>query len=83
VSGRTLRQEEATIRAKIDRLLEGRGKERLAGLDGLVRIVVERRALPAQRLLLLVLRAGLPLHILTFGLAFALLVVHVVAAVKR
>jgi Fe-S-cluster-containing dehydrogenase component len=82
-SGRTLRQEEAALRERIDRLLEGRGKERLAGLDGLVRIVVERRALPAQRILLFVLRAGLPLHILTFGLALALLAVHVVTAVRR
>lgn len=82
-SGRTLRQEEQALRARIDRVLEGRGKERLAGLDGLVRIVVELRALTAQRLLLRLLRVGLPLHILTFGMAMALLVVHVAAVMKR
>jgi len=82
-SGRSLRQEEEVLRARIERVLEGRGKERLAGLDGLVRIVVELRALPAQRLLLRLLRVGLPLHILTFGMAMALLVVHVVAVMKR
>ncbi|MDC0743504.1 cyclic nucleotide-binding domain-containing protein [Polyangium mundeleinium] len=82
-SGRTLRQEEEVLRARIERVLEGRGKERLAGLDGLVRIVVELRALPAQRLLLRLLRVGLPLHILTFGMAMALLVVHVAAVMKR
>lgn len=83
LTGRTLKQEQVLLRAQIDRLLEGRGKEKLAGLDGLLRIVVERRALPAQRWLLFVLRAGLPAHIVTFGIALALLVVHVATAVRR
>lgn len=83
LTGRTLREEESRLRAQIDRLLEGRGKERLAGLDGLVRIVVERRALPVQRLLLLILRVGLPAHVITFTLALALLVVHAATAVRR
>ena len=57
-------------------MLEGRGKERLAGLAELVRIVVELRALPAQRGLLALLRVGLPIHVVTFGIALALLILH-------
>src|SRR6185437_12757235 len=79
-SGRRLREEESALRARIDVVLEGRGKERLAGLSELVRVVVELRSLPAQRWLLGVLRAGLPLHIVTFAIALALLALHVGAA---
>jgi hypothetical protein len=75
-SGRLLREEEAALRARIDAALEGRGKERLGGLAELVRIVVEMRALGAQRGLLLTLRAGLPLHIVSFAIALALLGLH-------
>jgi Fe-S-cluster-containing dehydrogenase component len=80
-SGRRLREEQDALHARIDAVLEGRGKERLAGLAELVRIVVELRALPAQRLLLLTLRAGLPAHIVTFAIAIALLLVHVTLAI--
>ena len=55
----------------------------LAGLAELTRIVVELRALPAQRLLLGVLRVGLPLHVATFGIAMAMLVLHVMFALGR
>jgi CRP-like cAMP-binding protein len=82
-SGRSLREEQAALRARIDEALEGRGKERLGGLDELCRIVVELRALPAQRLLLGALRVGLPLHIVTFGVAMAMLVLHVTLALWR
>lgn len=82
-TGRSLREEEAHLRERIEVVLEGRGRERLAGLDGLIRIVVERRALPVQRLLLLLLRVGLPAHVVTFTLALALLVVHAATAVRR
>lgn len=80
LSGRSLREEERALRARIDALLEGRGAERLAGLPALIRVVVELRALPAQRWLSRALRAGLPLHILTFGVALALLVLHAATA---
>lgn len=83
VTGRSLRDEEKHLRERIDGVLEGRGKERLAGLDGLIRLVVERRALPVQRFLLLILRVGLPAHVVTFTLALALLVVHAFTAVRR
>ena len=82
-SGRRLREEEERLRARIDVVLEGRGKERLAGLAELTRIVVELRALPAQRGLLRVLRVGLPLHVATFGIAVAMLLVHVAFALGR
>lgn len=79
-SGRRLRDEERALRARIDVVLEGRGAARLAGLTELVRIVVEMRALPAQRALLGLLRAGLPAHVITFGLAVALLLLHAATA---
>jgi Fe-S-cluster-containing dehydrogenase component/CRP-like cAMP-binding protein len=82
-SGRRLREEEDALRARVDVVLEGRGKERLAGLAELTRIVVELRALPAQRLLLRVLRVGLPLHVATFGIAMAMLALHVMFALGR
>jgi Fe-S-cluster-containing dehydrogenase component/CRP-like cAMP-binding protein len=81
-SGRRLRDEEVALRARIDVVLEGRGQERLAGLAELLRIVVELRALPAQRWLLGALRAGLPLHVVTFAIATALLALHVVLALR-
>jgi Fe-S-cluster-containing dehydrogenase component/CRP-like cAMP-binding protein len=79
-SGRSLRDEEAALSARIDALLEGRGKERLAGLSSLTRTVVELRALPAQRWLQRALRAALPAHVVTFTIAVALLVLHVAVA---
>ncbi|WP_437878968.1 cyclic nucleotide-binding domain-containing protein [Sorangium sp. So ce513] len=79
-SGRGLREEERALRARIDAALEGRGRERLGGLAELIRIAVELRALPAQRALLAALRGGLPAHIITFGVAAALLVLHAITA---
>jgi hypothetical protein len=43
--------------------------------------VVELRAITAQRWLQRLLRVGLPLHVVTFAMACALLVAHVVQAV--
>jgi len=79
--GLRLREEEQRLRARVDAVLAGRGSERLAGTDELVRIVVELRAIPAQRWLQRSLRWGLPLHIVTFAVACALLVAHVAQAV--
>jgi len=78
-SGRSLREEERAIRVRVDGVLEGRGADRLAGLEELVRLVVELRAVPAQRWLLRVLRVGLPLHVVSFVFAMVLLVLHIVA----
>jgi Fe-S-cluster-containing dehydrogenase component/CRP-like cAMP-binding protein len=90
-SGRRLKDEEARLRARIGALLAGPGaaqggegsasellaNPRLAGHEQLVRIAVELRALPAARLCTALLRVGLPLHIVTFCLALALLALHV------
>jgi hypothetical protein len=81
-SGRRLRDEEEALQSHVDVVLEGRGKERLAGLAELVRIVVELRALPAQRWLLGALRVGLPVHVVTFAVAVALLGLHVAFALS-
>jgi Fe-S-cluster-containing dehydrogenase component len=81
-SRRSLREEERAVRARIEGVLDGRGAERLAGLNELVRIVVELRSLPAQRWLLRALRAGLPAHIITFAIAAALLVLHIITATR-
>ncbi len=83
LSGRRLRDEEQALRARIDVALEGRGQERLAGLAELIRVVVELRALPAQRWLFRALRVGLPLHVVTFGVATAMLLLHAALAVFR
>jgi Fe-S-cluster-containing dehydrogenase component/CRP-like cAMP-binding protein len=82
LSRRSLREEERALRERIDRVLDGRGAERLAGLAELVRIVVELRSLPAQRWLLRTLRVGLPAHIVTFSIATVLLVLHIITAVR-
>ena len=58
-------------------MLEGRGSERLEGLDELIRIVVELRALPARRALTLALRAWLPLHVIGTGILVGLLFLHI------
>lgn len=76
-SGRTLSQERSALRARVDAVLEGRGKDRLDGLDDLVRIVVELRALPARRLLTFCLRGLVPAHLLGTGILLVLLVLHV------
>jgi Fe-S-cluster-containing dehydrogenase component/CRP-like cAMP-binding protein len=83
LSGKGLREEEQALRARIDAMLEGRGQERLAGLSELIRTVVEQRALGAQRGLLMLLRVGLPIHVVTFGVALALLGLHVVVVLVR
>ncbi|MEX1362511.1 MAG: cyclic nucleotide-binding domain-containing protein, partial [Nannocystaceae bacterium] len=50
-SGRDLAAEQVRLRERIDRMREGRGDGRLAGLDDLVRTAVELRALPLRRVL--------------------------------
>lgn len=78
VSGRNLRQEEKRLREIVDRVLQGRGEGRIAGLDEVVRVVVEMRALPARRLLTTALRGWLATHVILGGVLLALLVVHAV-----
>ena len=80
VTRRSLRQEQARLRARVERVLGARAST-LDGLDDLIRLVVERRAVRAQRLLHALLRAWLPLHVVAVGVAAVLLVAHVVAVV--
>jgi hypothetical protein len=81
-SGRGLAEEERRLRARIDRILEGRGGERLAGLDRVIRLAVEVRALPGRRVLTAVLRGWLPLHVVIAAATVALLGVHVLAVLR-
>lgn len=82
-SGRSLRKEEKRLRAKIDALLEGKKSDRLSGLDDLVRLVVERRAVGAQAILTRALRGWLAIHLAATAAAVVLLVLHFVAVWGR
>lgn len=82
VSGRSLREEEALVRTRIHTLVEGRS-EGLDGLAELVRLVVERRAIRAQRLLQGALRACVPLHVVSVAVALVLICVHVALVAVR
>jgi Fe-S-cluster-containing dehydrogenase component len=77
IAGRSLREEETRLKKQVEAVLEGRGAERLEGLDELIRIVVELRALPARRALTLALRGWLPVHVIGTGILFALLGLHI------
>lgn len=83
LSGRSVRAEERRLRARVDALLEGRRSERLVGLDDLVKLVVERRAVVAQRILTFLLRGWLVPHVAATGAAIVLLVLHVLATRGR
>lgn len=82
-SGRRLRAEERRVRERMGGLLEGRKSERLEGLDDLVRLVVEHRAIGALGILTLVLRGWLAVHLASTAAAVALVAVHVVAVLVR
>jgi hypothetical protein len=82
-SGRSLRQEEERLRRRVDEILQGRGVGRTAGLDDVVRIVVEMRALPARRWLTAALRGWLPTHLILGGILLALMIVHVAEMLLR
>jgi hypothetical protein len=92
--GARLREEERRVRARIDAVLGGQPlgstrprqscgpavSARLDGLDDLVRLVVERRAVPAQIWMQRVLR-GLPaLHVVVAAIALVFLALHVAYA---
>ncbi|GAC1546790.1 MAG: hypothetical protein NVS3B10_10730 [Polyangiales bacterium] len=77
-SGRRLRDEEKRLRAATSGLLNGRKSERLDGIEELVRLVVEHRAVDALRVLTFALRAWLPVHVAAAAIAVVLLVAHVV-----
>ncbi len=81
-NGRTLAREEAALVGLVERALGGRKSERLVGIELLVRTAVEMRALRARRLIRTLLRAWLPLHLGGSALLLALLVLHVVGALR-
>lgn len=83
LSGRRLREEEKRVHAALQALLGGRKSERLDGIDELVRLVVEHRAVGALQLLTVALRGWLPVHLGAAAAAMVLLIVHVVAVVVR
>jgi Fe-S-cluster-containing dehydrogenase component/CRP-like cAMP-binding protein len=80
LSGHTLAEEEARVRARIARALGGRT---IDGADALVRLAVELRALPARRALGRAMGAWLPLHVVGAAMTLALLAIHVAGVVLR
>jgi Fe-S-cluster-containing dehydrogenase component/CRP-like cAMP-binding protein len=76
LGGKTLRDEEKRLRARVEGVLGARTAT-LDGLDDLLRLVVERRALRAQTMLQALLRIGLPVHVVAVAVTLALLVLHV------
>jgi Fe-S-cluster-containing dehydrogenase component/CRP-like cAMP-binding protein len=77
----SLREEEARLKERVSRVFERRAAD-MDGLEDVIRLAVERRAVAAQRLLQLVLRGWLPLHVVAAAIAMGLLVVHVIAATR-
>ncbi len=81
-SGRSLRDEQARLRARVDEMLGGRGGEKLEGLDELIKTVVELRTLPVRRVFSFLLRGWLPAHMILTGVVLVLLVLHVGAVLR-
>jgi Fe-S-cluster-containing dehydrogenase component/CRP-like cAMP-binding protein len=79
-SGRSLQDEEACLRGRLDALVEGRAVD---GLADLVRLAVERRAARAQRLLQSALRACVGVHVVSIAIALVLICVHVASVAGR
>jgi Fe-S-cluster-containing dehydrogenase component/CRP-like cAMP-binding protein len=79
--GRKLRAEEKRLRAAVESVL-GTRTPTLDGLEDLIRMAVERRALRAQTVLQMVLRVVLPAHVVVVAATVALLVVHVVLVAR-
>jgi Fe-S-cluster-containing dehydrogenase component/CRP-like cAMP-binding protein len=79
-SRRTLRVEEKRLRAHLDALAEKKRSD--AGLDDLVKLVVEHRALRAQRLLTWLLRGWLIPHIAATAAVVILLVLHIIGVAR-
>jgi Fe-S-cluster-containing dehydrogenase component len=82
LSGRTLAEERDRLRKRVDAILGGRGEERLQGLDETIRLVVDGRALRAQRVLQAALRAWLAPHVACAAVVVVLLVAHVIVVAR-
>lgn len=83
VSGRTLREEEAALRARVDALVGGRKSESLKGIDEILRAVVELRALLGTRVLTALLRGWIGVHLAATGIAVVFLVTHALGVLLR
>jgi hypothetical protein len=83
LSGRSYKDEEARLLERIHALLQGRGKEKLTGIDELIRVVVELRALSVRVFYTRVLRAWLAPHLVLSAIAIALLALHLYAVGGR
>jgi hypothetical protein len=81
-SGRSLGEERRAVRARVDAVLKGQGGDRLDGLDELIGVVVELRALPARRLLNACLRGSVIAHVVGTGMVLCLGVLHVLQMVR-
>jgi hypothetical protein len=80
VAHRVLRDEERRLRAAIERAIGAR-IHHLDGIDDLIRLAVERRAVSAQRLLQGALNAVVPAHVVCIAVTAVLLLAHVASAV--
>jgi len=80
VGHRVLRDEERRVRAEIERAIGAR-IHHLDGIDDLIRLAVERRAVAAQRLLQGALRAVVPVHVVCVAVTAVLLLAHVASVV--
>jgi hypothetical protein len=77
----TPKEEERRLRGRVEAVLGARAAT-LDGLQDLVRLVVERRAVRAQRLLQGALRAWVPAHVVAVAVTLVLLLVHVALVVR-
>jgi Fe-S-cluster-containing dehydrogenase component/CRP-like cAMP-binding protein len=77
---RALRDEERRLRAEIERTIGARIGH-LDGIDDLIRLAVERRAVSAQRLLQGTLRAVVPVHVVCVAVSGVLVLAHVASVV--
>lgn len=75
-AGRSLRDEERRLRTEIGRAIGARIGH-LDGIDDLIRLAVERRAVSAQRLLQAALRTVVPVHVVWVAVTAVLLLAHV------
>jgi Fe-S-cluster-containing dehydrogenase component/CRP-like cAMP-binding protein len=82
LAGRTLRDERGRLGKVIVDMLEGRGEDKRAELDEVVRVVVERRALEAKRWALFALRSTTVVHVLATTVALALALAHAAEALR-
>jgi Fe-S-cluster-containing dehydrogenase component/CRP-like cAMP-binding protein len=80
LASRTLRDEERRLRAQIESAIGARIGH-LDGIDDVIRLAVERRAVSAQRLLQAAMRAVVPVHVVCVAATAVLLVAHVVSEV--